>query len=83
MGNPNGSHSTTDKSIDAADVVPDSQPGVNKPFQSVSANSKKETATGNITSSSPLSDIGELFDPSDLTILGVSGKTQSRNTVMS
>lgn len=60
-----GSHSLTEGYPSETDLIPESQPGVNNLRQLVLASSMRETSAGNVVSSSPLSDIGELFDPSD------------------
>jgi chromosome segregation ATPase len=60
-----GSHAPLEKHLDEISVVPESQPPAQDSHQSSSTKSMRDRLAASILISSPLSDIGELFDPSD------------------
>jgi hypothetical protein len=60
-----GGHATTEQHLDVTEFVPESQPRAFRHDMSPPANKIGSEWTGNVISSSPLSDVGELFDPSD------------------
>jgi hypothetical protein len=60
-----GGHATSEQHLDETEFVPESQPHAFRHDMSLPANKIGSEWTGNVISSSPLSDVGELFDPSD------------------
>ena len=56
---------STEKDLDKTDLIPESQPRPTDLRSSNSTESVRNQVSGNILSSSPLSDVGDLFDPSD------------------
>lgn len=61
----NGGHAPVEQHLDEITVVPESQPRAHDFGQSPATKIMRDRLAGSIFSSSPLSDIGELFDPSD------------------
>ncbi len=59
------SRTSAEQTVDEITVVPESQPQAQRPNRYSPARNTQGRLKGSIMSSSPLSDIGELFDPSD------------------
>jgi predicted nucleic acid-binding Zn-ribbon protein len=60
-----GARCTPEHLLGETNVIPESQPAVNDPRQSYATAGKQRKYTGKIISSSPLSDVGDLFHSSD------------------
>jgi DNA repair exonuclease SbcCD ATPase subunit len=60
-----GDQGSIEQDVDETDLIPESQPRMNDPGKSLCTDSMRSQSVSKIISSSPLSDVGEIFDPAD------------------
>lgn len=60
-----GDQGSIELDVDETDLIPESQPRMNDSGRSLGTDSMRSQSVSKIISSSPLSDVGEIFDPAD------------------